>query len=259
MLGAVTSGLIRNEADFVPCSERHMWRCWRAKQDAKAPRTKGPALTPEQQAYVWRFRGQMKAAWDAASKHGVFAKGYRTFLRHFHRLPKAIQEGISKSEKAMRAQLPFLDLPRPTHRMEVAEIDHALLDKIVIRDPVSGRHGHPWITVIIDVYSRKILGFSVTLAVGAKGELLGATSESAFAALADAILAYGKFEYLRFDQGADFMYPVANAIERLGIKPWPSPAYSPWTKPFIERWFKTLKYDLLPSCPGFGIALEEAA
>jgi hypothetical protein len=256
---SVSSYNVAVEAEFVGCSKRTIWRALNAIDNPKPSELRATELNLESQAVVWNHKGRLKSAWREAVGAGFFERSYRTFVRALGRLPIGVQAGITKGEDAMRAVLPYLDLPRPTRRMEVVEIDHALLPDIVVYDPVSGRRGHPWITIVIDVYSRMVLGFSLTLAIGPNGERLGATSESAFVALADALMNYGRFEWLRFDQGADFMGPVAEAITRLGIKAYPSPAHSPWTKPYVERFFQTLKRDLLPTCPGYGITLEEAA
>ena len=106
------------------------------------------------------------------------------------------------------------------------------------------------------------VGFSITLADPGI-----ANTESAFAAIADALLGRdydgtfvgGMPEWFRFDQGSDFMYGVADAIDRLGGKTQPAAANTPQHKPFVERMIGTIKANLLPRYAGYGERLGDPA
>lgn len=225
-------------------------------------------LNDEQMAYIRWKGGNLHEAWKALAKDGLISVSEKTFRRAFARLPNGTQKGLREGLRAMRTALPWVALPAPTRPNEIWEIDHALLEEIVIRDPHTNRRGHPWITLIIDVYTRLIVGFSITLAFAREGGRRGSpTSESGFAALADAMLGRdyggtfvgGKPEWVRIDQGKDFMNPVADALDRLGVEVDPVAAETPQHKPHVERFIGTLKRKYLPTLPGWGEELEAIA
>lgn len=258
--GSVSRGAVRRVAEMLGCSERTVWR----RLNQEKPKARRRLTLTDQYARVIKLHGgNVSLAWKDLHEAGLATFGYRTLLRAFNALPLARQRGLRDGLTAMRTAHPYLELAPPTRPNEILEIDHALLPDVTLYDPVNRRAGHPWITVIIDVYTRLIVGFSLTLA--AKDG--SATSESAFLALADALLGRevedvrigGLFEWIRYDQGADFMGPVAEALARLGVGLAPCEAYTPWTKPYIERFIRTLKEEVLPTLPGYGVSLDEAA
>jgi transposase InsO family protein len=258
--GGISCGAVERTARAFRCSGRTIWR--RLKREPE-PRSVGFSLAPGHLIYIRLHEGNVRAAHTELKTAGVVSVHYRTFLRAFNNLPAHMQRGLRDGMSGLRSALPFLELARPTRRNEIVEIDHTLLKDITLYDPVTRRAGHPWLTVVIDVFTRVIVGFSVTLA--AKDG--SATSESAFLAIADALIGRvchgerigGRFEWIRYDQGADFMGPVAAALERLDIGLAPCEAYTPWTKPYIERFNRTLKSEILPTLAGYGVALEDAA
>ncbi|HEY3548648.1 MAG TPA: hypothetical protein VGK17_21445 [Propionicimonas sp.] len=225
-------------------------------------------LEDEHLAYIKLTGGFVGEAWKLALADGKVGVSEKTFRRAFRRLPNAVQEGLRHGKDRCKAALPWLTLPEPTRPGQVYEIDHALLADILIRDAHTQHRGHPWLTLVTDVYSRMIVGFAVTLADrkdnGSRGT---AKTESAFAALADALLGRdydgvfvgGKPETVRFDQGKDFMHPVADALDRLGIGQEPVEAETPQHKPHVERAIGTFKRTLLPPLPGWGMTMKEAA
>lgn len=219
-------------------------------------------LSEEDQAWVRVAEGNLSAAWDEMHKLGLIPVCKKTFRRAFGRLSPAVQLGLQKGARAMRARLPWVRLEPARRPNEIWEIDHTLLARIVIRDSHNNR-GHPWLTVVFDVFTRMIVGFSVTLTKDIRGN---ASTESAFAALADAFLGHdydgtfvgGKPGWVRFDQGSDLIHPVADALDRLGVEPLPVEAETPEHK-LIERFNRTFKGRYLPFMRGFGERLESAA
>jgi transposase InsO family protein len=260
----IPEGSVAVTARRAGCSIRTVYRRL-AETPPKARST--VRLTPDQLAHVWLsrpqqgedsikkkpVRGNLHLAWEQLRNAGAFPQSYRTFVRAFHRLDRAVQRGLLEGSDAMRALLPYLELAKPSHFLEIVESDHTLLEYLTLYDPVTKRQGHPWLTVVIDVWSRMVLGFSVTL----PAEGASANAESVFVALADAILTYGKFGTLRFDQGREYMHPVAEALVRLGIGAAPCPAYRGWTKPYVERFNRTLKHTLLPAIAAAGYEIAE--
>lgn len=252
---SLTCRAVEVAAHRAGCSVRQMWRYVNGQE--RHEKRAREALTERQLAQVCRAGGNLHLAWSQLRRKGEFTQGYRTFLRAFAAVDPALAQGVREGRGEMLKLLPFLELPKPAHFLEVVEIDHAKLSQLKLYDPVTKHVGHPWATVVIDVWSRTVLGYAVTL--GTDEREGAATSESAFLALADALLTYGAFEWIRYDQGADFMGPVAEALDRLGLGLSPCPAYSPWTKPYVERFFRTLKHTMLPEIAAAGFELEEVA
>lgn len=213
-------------------------------------------------AYISLRAGNLHGAWEEQSKLGLVQVCYPTFRRAFGRLDPAIRAGLKGGNTALQAKLPYLTLRRPTDANVVFEIDHTLCSKNLIWDPVTNRRGHPWVTLVEDVASPAIVGFSITL-----GDSGNPTTESVFAALADTFLGRdydgvfvgGMPEWIRFDQGSDFLHDVADAIDRLGGKPLPVEAYTPQHKPYIERAIRTMKRNILTGYPGYDEQMGEPA
>jgi hypothetical protein len=230
-------------------------------EEAPQPRDEHE-LTPDEMGYIRLHDGNVYGAWEDMTQRGLEPVGYKTLLRAFNRLDAGLIAGLRGGVDAMRAAMPYLTLPPASRPNEIFEIDHTLLKQILIRDSLSNRRGHPWLTIVIDVFTRTIVGFSITLALDGP-----ANTESAFAAIADALIGRdydgtfvgGMPEWFRFDQGSDFMNGVADAIDRLGGKSQPTEADTPEHKAIIERVNRTIKGRILPPLPGYGDRMSRAA
>lgn len=150
--------------------------------------------------------------------------------------------------------------PRPSRALERVECDHTKLDLMVVDTKTRLPLGRPWLTAIIDVYTKMILG--IYLGFHRPGSL------SATQCLLHAIRpkAYVKTEYpfIKHDwptYGIPELIVVDNAVEfhgshfkdaclQLGINLNYSPPGQAWFRGAIERWFGTLNKSLLHELPG---------
>lgn len=259
--GHLSCALILAAATRLNRSPRQIRRWLETEPDGVRKRYE---LDDEAMAFVRMSKGNRDLAWEKLVKHRGLAVSKKTFRRAYKRLSPGVRLGLEEGLRAMRSAQPWLRLVKATDRNQIWEIDHALLEEMVVRDSRTNHLGHPWVTVVIDVCTRMIIGFSVTLTKATRGN---PTTESALAAIADAILGRdydgmfvgGKPQQLRFDQGSDFMHPVADAVDRLGIAPVPVMKETPQHKPYIERFFGTLKVRYLPPLVGYGLRLDSAA
>ena len=168
--------------------------------------------------------------------------------RYGKQLAKARFEGCGEGLRASR----FLEL---------GCLDHKLLDNVVVIDldqrlPM----GRPWLTAIIDVYTRCIVGFVITFeppslysvtecikrANSPKLQLFGSTSRRP--GLANI---FGRFDEIVVDNGLEL---VGTAFEDAGADcgfsiRW-APVRSPTYKAVIERFFRTIDDRLLHKLPG---------
>lgn len=85
--------------------------------------------------------------------------------------------GKRSAERHCKPRGPGVTVTRPLERVE---IDHFLADVHLLCGRTGERLGRPWLTLIVDVYSRAILGYHLTY--------LPPSAESVLAALRHAIL-----------------------------------------------------------------------
>lgn len=145
------------------------------------------------------------------------------------------------------------------------EIDHTILDIVVISDTNGMPLGRPVITVIVDSFSKYLVGFYVSFAGAGLSPVLNAmkvgilnkdtfTSQAAF--LSNPWLGYGIGEMYLVDNGLEFHSKqfVLAAME-LNTDLQYCPVRQPWLKPNVERFFLDLGYVL----PNSGKVLKPVA
>jgi putative transposase len=149
--------------------------------------------------------------------------------------------------------------PRTTRPLERVELDHTVLDLIVVDEEDRLPIGRPTVTLALDVYS----GLPAGLHVGFEAAGYGA----AMRCLLHAILpkedararygttqgwpVYGLPETLVVDRAPHLVGgDLADACGPLGIALEPSPVKRPWFKGAIERQFRTHNTGLVHGLPG---------
>lgn len=118
---------------------------------------------------------------------------------------------------------------------QVWEIDASPVDALC----VDGRYN---LYAIIDIWSRRSM-FLISKTPRTEASLL---------LVRKAILAWGVPEAIKTDNGSDFTsYQFCNALLHMGIEQKLCTAYTPESKPFVERVIKTLQHSLMPLLPGY--------
>ncbi|MCR6634761.1 transposase family protein [Devosia sp.] len=150
--------------------------------------------------------------------------------------------------------------PQGDHALHEVEVDHTQLDIMVF--DANGDVRRPWLTVLIDRYSRMILGYFITfdppswvsvmmalrMAVMPKVRLL-AEMDYNFMYEWDC---YGCPDNLYMDRGAEFLsYSMRAAAERLNIRLVDLPRASGYLKGKVERWFNVHNQGLIHALPGY--------
>jgi putative transposase len=150
--------------------------------------------------------------------------------------------------------------PRPTRPLERVEIDHTILDLFIIDSETRLPVGRPTVTVIIDKYSRMILGIHVGFdppgylsvmlcllhAITPKNYL-----ETEFPSVENKWNTHGIPEQIIVDNALEFYSEdFDDACLQLGIHVSYSPVKHPWYKASIERFFGTQNRRLLHNQPG---------
>ncbi|CAM4159756.1 Mu transposase C-terminal domain-containing protein [Vreelandella rituensis] len=144
--------------------------------------------------------------------------------------------------------------------MERVEIDHTALDLILLDDTLNIPIGRPFITVLIDGFSKCIVGFYLSFR--------GPSYNSVRCAILNACLdkedvlkkypdvekdwpCQGRIETLVVDNGAEFW---SNDLEKfsasVGMSIEFNPVGKPWKKPLVERIFNTYNAKFVGQIPG---------
>lgn len=139
----------------------------------------------------------------ACEREGVIAPSYRAFLRSLKLRSRFTQTLCRKGRRAAYRHEPrFWDLEMKTPRhgdrpFEVCHIDHTELD-VEIRCSVTGRSlGRPWLTLLVDAFSRRTLAKCLTFDAP--------TYRSCMLVLRDCVKRHGRLpQILVLDGGREF-------------------------------------------------------
>lgn len=150
--------------------------------------------------------------------------------------------------------------PQTERPLQRVEVDHTPLDIQVIDERTQLVLGRPWITVMIDHYSRMVVGMHISFR--------GPSVDSVLRCLRNAIApkgyvterfpeiegewpCYGLIEELWCDNGLEFHGKALEATaQELGINVMYCPSREPHHKGTIERFNRTLNHGVLHRLPG---------
>lgn len=144
--------------------------------------------------------------------------------------------------------------------LDRAEIDHTKLDLFIFDHRTGLPLGRPWITSVLDMKSKSVLGVyvgfehpsfvsvgrAIKSAISDKSELL-----SNYDSVKNEWLCRGVFHVIAVDRGKEFMSQMLDeALFELSIVIDRNPAQKPWYKGSIESHFNSVNRKLLSSLPG---------
>jgi putative transposase len=150
--------------------------------------------------------------------------------------------------------------PRPSRPLERVECDHTKVDMMVIDEKTRLPLGRPWLTAIVDVYTKMILGIYLSFhrpgSLSAMQCLLHAVRPKAYVRTLYSKVqhdwpTYGIPELIVVDNAREFHGAnFRDACQQLGIEVDYSPPGCAWFRATVERWFGTLNKSLLHELPG---------
>lgn len=191
---------------------------------------------------------------------GIAPPTESTIRRRLEEIPTAtmMRRRGHKEDAANRFRPILGHFPGADHPLAVVQMDHTKLDIIVVDDVTRRPLGRPTITVALDVYSRMVLGFSVSMeAAGAMAAGLCLTMailpKDRF--LADLEIpgswpAYGLMRSVHLDNAKEFRGNVLKrAFDEYGIDLKLRPAKTPRFGGHIERFMGRLA-GLMHALPG---------
>ena len=180
-----------------------------------------------------------------------------------------------------RPQQDVLIAPTPSRPMEVVEFDAHQLDlrlKIVVQDPLGHEQTFEiervWLLVILDVYSRAVLGYHLTLAQEySRYDVIrtiektlephtamnftlpgvGYGADGGFPSQRFMELGYATWQWFKLDNAkANLADDTVQALcEFVGCFMNAGPAHTPDDRPYIERFFGTLAQGFSARLPGY--------
>lgn len=132
--------------------------------------------------------------------------------------------------------------------LEKIEIDGNLIDVLIVDEETGEVVGRPYLTCLIDQYSRCIISYVITLIPFSSATLLKALK---FAISKNCGEFGGLFETMVVDNGSDYISAsVRNFCNELGIRIEHGAPRDPNSKPHVERFFGTLNKQLIHQLPG---------
>ncbi|AMT89104.1 Mu transposase C-terminal domain-containing protein [Pseudomonas koreensis] len=167
-----------------------------------------------------------------------------------------IKEGPDAATQEFSARPGKKNLERP---LQWVQMDHTLVDIILLADDRINIIGRPWLTIVIDVYTRVILGYYLSLYVPSTVSVACALSHSVLPKVNFSASVgldpedypyYGKPEVLHMDNAAEFTSPKFKVgCESFGISPEYRPVGRKHFGGHVERLigtFMTTKVHFLP-------------
>ena len=101
---------------------------------------------------------------DACKKAGLKPPVLNTIKNRINKLSqKAVAVAREGEKGGDRFNVIEDNFPRGTYPLECVQVDHARLNVIVVDEVYRKPIGRPWITLIIDIFSRMIYGFYISL------------------------------------------------------------------------------------------------
>lgn len=162
---------------------------------------------------------------------------------HVAKKRRGFHEGVAVQAPAVRG----LNVSRP---LEVVQIDHALIDLIVVSHLTRQPVGRPWITVAIDVFTRCVVGYFLSFDTPNQTSVAHTLEHAIFPkhvwlqelSVKDVRYPmYGKMESVHWDNAKTFQAKgIITQCERYNIHIQPRPVRSPHYGAYIERYIGTM-------------------
>lgn len=174
-----------------------------------------------------------------------------------------LREGKSIADKRFRLAKSGT---RTSHILERVEIDHTPLDLFLIDEKTCLPMGRPTLTVVIDHFSRMLLGYYLSFGAPSTAAVIGALRQAILHKQpANKVLpelhikhpwpCYGRPDVMVVDNGMEFHSSDLESVAYdLGIRLQFCPKHEPRFKGAVERYLKTINYFFAHQLPGTSLA-----
>jgi putative transposase len=175
---------------------------------------------------------------------------YNTVSKIINSLPKSMIVLAQEGDKIYEEAFDLLYRREATHSNEIWQADHTLLDLYLIDN--NGKIARPWLTIIIDDYSRAIAGYYLSFDAPSALQTALALRQAIWNKNEIEWQICGIPEQLYTDHGSDFTSKHIEIVcADLKIKLIFSNVGKPRGRGKIERFFNTINQRLLCQLPGY--------
>jgi putative transposase len=185
-----------------------------------------------------------------AAQQGWKVPSYRSVYDVMKRLDPALVTLAHAGSKAYRTAFDLLYRREAGHPNEIWQADHSLLDLWLLNE--QGQPARPWLTVIMDDYSRAIAGFGVSFQAPSAIQTALVLRQAIWRKLMPQWQICGIPATFYTDHGSDFTsHHLEQVSADLHMALVFSEAGMPRGRGRIERFFRTINQMLLCGLPGY--------
>jgi putative transposase len=201
------------------------------------------------------------------SSKKIKAPSLRTLYRMLNRIEAYDYVTLKEGKAAADKQFRIIKSGVKTNQiLERVEIDHTPLDLFLIDEKSWLPLGRPTLTVVIDHFSRMLLGFHLSFDNPSTAAVMGALRHAILPKIpAEETLpnltlqhlwcCYGRPDVLVVDNGMEFHSKDLESVAYdLGIRIQYCPKHQPRFKGVVERYLKTINYFFAHQLPGTSLA-----
>ena len=186
------------------------------------------------------------------SEFNTHCPSYRTICSIIAKMPEDMVVLAHQGTKQYKQQFDLLCNHQAKHSNELWQADHMLLDVLILSETPKGKAIRPWLTIIIDDYSRAIAGYELSFMAPSAMKTALALRQAIWRKKEPQWSICGIPNILYTDHGSDF---TSKHIEQvcidLKIQLIFSAIGEPRGRGKIERFFRTLNQLLLSELPGY--------
>lgn len=245
--GRLNAGDVADAARLCDVDRATMWR-WVAKGTARRVVSSRYVLTERDKVAFFAANGNYRQAYEDLRREAARAPpSLSTFRRAIQREWDAGTIVAARGGYAARRQH-RVALTRPqVGRNQRWEADHKRLE-VLVRVPGFKEPRKPWVTWVVDTFSRYICGWAVSMQP-TRGEVLAVIRIACSKELGEGPV-HGVPNVLVWDNGLEFTArAVSEAGAMIGSYASPAFAYSPEQKGSIERLNRTVTSEFLSKMP----------
>jgi putative transposase len=176
--------------------------------------------------------------------------GFHTIYNVIRAIPDDLKTLAVKGEKAYREAYDLVHRREAERPNQIWQADHTQLDLWAKR--ANGKTARPWLTVIIDDYSRAITGFFISFDSPSAARTALALRQAIWRKADAHWIVFGIPEIFYTDNGSDFTSDhLAQVAADIKMRPIFSAPGQPRGRGRIERFFETVNQMFLCTLPGY--------
>lgn len=189
---------------------------------------------------------------STTSELNTACPSYRTICSIIAKIPEDMVVLAHQATKQYKQQFDLLCNHQAKHSNELWQADHMLLDILILSETAKEKAIRPWLTIIIDDYSRAIAGYELSFLAPSAMKTALALRQAIWRKKEPQWSICGIPNILYTDHGSDFTSKhIEQVCVDLKIQLIFSAIGEPRGRGKIERFFRTLNQLLISELPGY--------